>query len=180
MSLTPRQRHFLAIFVSDGEYNMLSTCRDAGVLPNEALSWFQDDAFLVALRKYDGAQLAAMGYGPLRVIRDVLDIAHSDIGEIQGTASISELPRRVRTAIKKAKFKAMVIDEQLVSYVSEVEMHDKAWALKQAAEWFDVANTPEVQKHGSTAKNDGPARIAGLIVRPPLTDEEKDIEDLLS
>lgn len=180
MSLTTRQRQFLAIFVSDGEYNLLATCRDAGVLPHEAMEWFQNDAFQVALRKYDGAQLAAMGYGPLRVVRDVLDIAHSDIGEIQAVTTLAELPRRVRTAIKKAKFKSMVIDDKLITYPSEIEMHDKAWALKQAAEWFDVANSPEVQKHASTAKSDGPARIAGLIVRPPLTDDEKDMEDLIS
>lgn len=180
MSVTPLQREFLIIFVTDGEYNLLSTCQAVGLLPSQVLPWFSDDQFLSQLRKTDGAHLAAMGYGPLRVVRDVLDIAHSDIGEIQGVGSIADLPRRVRTAIKKAKFKTVVINEVPVPYVAEIEMHDKAWALKQAAEWYDVANAPEVQKQASTGAKDGPARIAGIIVRPPLTKEEKDMEDLLS
>jgi hypothetical protein len=183
MSLTAKQREFLVLFVSDGMYDLMTTCSASGVLPSEAHRWFADDAFQAAKRKYEAAQLSAMGYGPLRTMRDIHDIAHSDISEVQAVGGdLSSLPRRVRNAIKKVKFKTAVgVDGVPIVYPCEVEMHDKSWALKQLAEWYDVANTPEVAKTKETEGDDnGPKRIAGLVVRPPLTSEERDIEDILS
>ena len=182
MSLHKLQREFILMFVSDGEYDLMTTCSAVGVLPSEALGWFRSDEFQGAIRKYEGAQMAAMGYGPLRVIRDTLAIAHSDIGDIQAIGGdLSTLPRHVRVAIRKVKFKAATtMGGEVVTYPAEIEMHSKEWALKQAAEWFTVQDAPEVKKAAATDAEDGPKRIAGLIVRPPLSKDERDLEDLLS
>lgn len=180
MSLTKLQRQFLVLFVQDGEYDLLTTCQATGILPSLAMEWFATDAFQAQLRRYEGAQLAAMGYGPLRVMRDTLAIAHSDITQIQAVeGDITQLPRHVKIAIKKIKFGVVTtIDGKAMTYPKEVEMHDKAWALKQAADWYQIGETPEVQKARATSADDGPKRITGLIVRPPLTQAEKDAEDL--
>lgn len=189
MNLLPIQRRFIALFVSDGTYDLMTTCAASGVLPSKAMEWFRDDGFQAAIRRYEGAQLAAMGYGPLRVIRDTLAIAHSDItqalplgpdGEFT-VRDLSALPRDVRVTVKKVKMGVAIgTDGRAVVYPKEVEMHDKTWALKQASEWFDVSEAPEVKKAQAVKGEDGPRRISGLVVRPPLTKEEKDVEDLLS
>jgi hypothetical protein len=182
MMLSTSQRSFLAIFVTDGEFNLMSTCQAVGILPSEALAWFRDDEFQSGLRRYEHAQLQAMGYGPLRVMRDTLDIAHSDVTEaLQYASEIERAPRRVRIAIKKIKLHAIPMpDGSLQTYVKEIEMVGKEWALKQAAEWFNVAETPEVKKASQTNADDGPKRITGMVIRPPITSEEKQIEDMLS
>ena len=184
MTLTALQREFILVFVSDGEYDLLTTCNAVGVRPSEALAWFRDDKFQAAKRRYEGAQLAAMGYGPLRVVRDTLAIAHSDIRQVQAVnGDLSSLSPDVARAIKKVEFKGAYDEKsgQFVTYPSKVEMHDKSWALKQAAEWYGVAEAPEVKKATETGAEDdsGPRRISGLIVRPPLTQEERDLEDML-
>lgn len=183
MTLTTLQREFILVFVSDGAYDLLSSCNAVGVLPSEAIRWFQNDEFQAAKRRYEGAQLAAMGYGPLRVVRDVLAIAHSDIRDIQAIdGDPSSLPPDVARAIKKIEFKtAQRLDGELFTYPSKVEMHDKAWALKQAAEWYGVGEAPEVKKATETGAEDegGQRRITGLIVRPPLTKDERELEDML-
>ena len=178
--VSPIQREFIAFFVSDGEGNLMQTCAAIGIVPSLALPWFGDEGFQRELRRYEGAQLAATGYGPLRVIRDTLDIAHSDISEVLSyAADLQNAPRRVRIAVKKIKMGVAWVNEKPVPYAKEIEMVGKEWALKQAAEWYNVSEAPEVKAAQATDANDGPKRISGLVVRPPLTKEEKEIEDLL-
>lgn len=185
MTLTDQQREFLLVFLSDGEFNLMTSCNAIGVLPSKAMMWFKDDEFQAAKRSYEAAQLSALGYGPLRTMRDTLAIAHSDIRDVQAIdGDISSLPPDVARAIKKIEFKTAFNEktQQLVTYPSKVEMHDKTWALKQAADWFKVDDSPEVKRaaqSGAEHDDSGPKRISGLVVRPPLTKEERDIEDLL-
>lgn len=179
--LTVEQRRFLTLFVTDGEFNLMTTCQATGIVPSIAIVWFRDDAFQKALRQYEHAQLLAMGYGPLRVMRDTLDIAHSDISEVMAyAANLHEAPRRIRVAVKKVKMGVAVVDGRAVPYCKEIEMVGKEWALKQAAEWYNVGEAPEVKAAQATVTtDDGPKRITGLVVRPPLTKDEKEIEDML-
>ena len=183
MALTKLQREFLKVLVSDGEFDILATCNIVGCLPSEVKGWHLDDAFLAARRRYENAQLTLLGYGPLRAVRDTLAIAHSDIRQVQAIdGDLNSLPRDVAVAIKKIEFKhAEDKNGNIYTYPAKVEMHDKAWALKQAAEWFDVGEAPEVKKASETGAEDdsGPRRITGLVVRPPLTKEDRELEDML-
>ncbi len=185
MALTDQQREFLVVFLSDGEFDLLTSCKAMGILPSKATAWFKDEEFQAAKRKYEAAQLSALGYGPLRTMRDTLAIAHSDIRDVQAiNGDISSLPPDVAKAIKKIEFKTTFNEktQQFVTYPSKVEMHDKTWALKQVAEWFKVDESPEVKQAAQSGTEDddsGPKRISGLVVRPPLTKEERDVEDLL-
>lgn len=183
MKLSPEQRQFISLFVMDGEYDLQKSCLPLGVRPSEAYAWFRDPFFQQQLRAAEGVMLLAMGYGPMRVMRDTLAIAHSDISQVDAfvEGGIASAPRHVRVAIKSVKYGVAIgADGKAVPYVKELQMHDKAWALKQAGEWYSVAESPEAKAAQATKAEDGPKRISGLVVRPPLTDEEKEMEDLLS
>lgn len=181
MTLTRLQTEFIALFVMDGEYSLHSTCASLGVRPSEAHLWFRDKGFQKALRTYEHAQLRAMGYGPLRAVREMLALAHSNIGDVQAIeGDLMSLPWHVRAAIKKIEFSiAQRLDGTLYTYPKKIEMHDKFGPLKQVAEWAGVGEAPEVKEVHETGDDSGPRRITGLTVRPPLTSDDRDVEDLL-
>jgi hypothetical protein len=176
------QRQFLYLFVLDGEYDLVKTAASMGLRPTEARGWFKDQVFQAELRRAQHAKMLSMGYGSSLVMEDTLAIAHSDISAVQAIeGDLSTLPRHVRVAIKKVKFKVAtdIGSGKAVVYPAEVEMHEKSWALRQAAEWFAVKESPEAKNAQATQDDSGPKRITGLVVRPPLTYEDKEIEDLL-
>ena len=153
-----------------------------GLRPTEARLWFKITEFQAELRRCQHAKMLSMGYGSSLVMEDTLAIAHSHISTVQAVdGDLSTLPRHVRVAIKKVKFKvaADIGTGKAVVYPAEVEMHDKSWALRQAAEWFAVKESPEAKQAQATQDDNGPKRITGLVVRPPLTYEDKELEDLL-
>lgn len=175
------QRQFLYMFVLDGEYDLVKTCQALGMLPSATRGWFRDQAFQAELRRAQHAKMMSMGYGASLVMEDTLAIAHSDISSVQAIeGDLSTLPRHVRIAIKKVKFKASTdLQGRVTIYPAEVEMHEKSWALKQAGDWFGVKESPEAKAAQATTNDDGPKRITGLVVRPPLTYEDKELEDIL-
>jgi hypothetical protein len=179
--LSNSQKRFIGLFVLDGERDFVKTCAQLGIRPSEARGWFAEDGFKRKLRDAEWSVMLASGYGPMATMNDTLAIAHSDISQVACVGGdLSQLPRNVRIAIKKVRFGVAVTpDGKAVTYPKEVEMHPKEWALKQAAEWFGVAETPEAKQSQATTGEDGPKRISGLIVRPPLTREDKEIEDIL-
>lgn len=179
--ISAEQRKFIHLFVIDGEFDWVGTCRTLGFVPSQVMPWFRDDAFQAELRKYQGGVMAMMGYGPLLAMQDTLAIAHSDISQAAAYShDLASAPRHVRVAVREVEMGVAIVDGKAVPYAKKIKMHDKAWALKQAADWYSVGEAPEVKKAQATTADDGPKRIAGLIVRPPLTQDEKDIEDMLS
>jgi hypothetical protein len=182
MTLLHEQRRFIAVFVMRMDYDLEATCRFTGVRPSEARDWMTQEKFRGEVRRVEQHLLAALGFTPMRVLHDIASIAHSDIAQVQTLdGGIDHLPRHVRVGIKKIRYKTAVkMGGDLFTYPAEVEMHDKAWALKHLGEWFNLAEAPEVKAAQATTGDEGPKRISGLVVRPPLNHEEKDLEDLLS
>lgn len=190
MPLTSDQKRFAVIFAGDGEYNLRAASADVGIPPSTALKWFQDDEFKAEVRRVEYAMLAAAGYGPMMAYRDTLALAHSDITEVFPSddsgrlvvRDLASLPRRVRIAIKKIKT-GVAIDGngEVMVYPKEIEMYGKEGALRQIVELYELEKAPEVLATRAIGEADdtGPRRIAGLIVRPPLTHQEKQEEDLL-
>lgn len=178
-AVTDEQARFLMYFVLDGEYDLHITCNALGIRISHANAWFRDPKFQAELKKYNRAKLTRMGYGDLRTLEDVLAIAHSDISQVKVDADgLEGLPRRVRIAIKSVAFGVIVQpDGSSITYPKKVTMHDKAWALQRAAEWFKVE---DAVKNGGVNEDDSAKRVAGLVVRPPLTPEQAAEPDLLA
>lgn len=182
MTLSVDQKRFIHLFVLDGEYNLLTTCHAVGVLPSVAMTWFRQQEFQAAVRAAEGIILQTMGIGPLRVIRELMAIGFSNIVDVTlgEEGGLGHLPRHISAAVKSIKNGCAVgPDGKPYVYAKEIVLHDKAGALKQLAEMFNVKESPEVKAAQATQGDDGPKRITGLVVRPPLTREEKEIEDLL-
>lgn len=177
--ITEQQKTFILLFIFDAERNADHACTELGIRPSVARSWFKDTNFQKAMRDAEAFKLRIMGYSAAFVMEDTLAIAHSDIGKVQLAEgqSLEDLPRRVRIGIKSVKFKS-AIDAQgkVVTYISEVTMRDNAWALAKAAEWFEVE---KIVKNGGVMSEDDKKPIAGLIVRPPISREEAEAEELL-
>jgi hypothetical protein len=176
--ITEEQRRFLVLFVMDGEYNLQRTCNELGIRPSVATAWFRDPAFQKTLKQAQSGKLAALGYGALLTLEDTLAIAHSDISQVEvAEDGLQALPRHVRVAIKTVEFGVIVSpDGNSRVYPKKVTMHDKAWALQKAGEWFQVADQI---KNGGVQTDDGAKRIGGLVVRPPITPEQAEAEELL-
>lgn len=184
MALTYDQTTFIRSFVGDGAYSFYEACSDCGCAPSTVLKWFANAEFMTALRTAERQALQVEGFGPMRVVRELMAIAFSDVTEVRTTdGRLDELPRRVRASIRKVEFKTdqNIVTGELVPYVKKVEMYDKVPALRLLAEWYRIAESPEVKATQQVKEDDsGPRRITGLVVRPPLSIEEKEIEDLLS
>lgn len=180
--LSEDQKRFIHLFVLDGEYNLIQTCCPLGLRPSVAMTWFREQAFQTALRKAEGVVLATMGLGPLRIIREMMALATSNIVDVtlDDDGGMTHLPRHITAAVKSVKNGAMLRPSgELVVYPKEIVMHDKAGPQKYLADMLAVSEAPEVKATQATTGEDGPKRITGLVVRPPLTREDKDIEDLL-
>lgn len=184
MALTYDQKTFIRVFVGDGSYNFYEACAECGLPPSKVLKWFDSAEFLAALRAVERQSLQVEGFGPMRVVRELMAIAFSDVTEVRTTnGNLDQLPRRVRASLKKVEFKTdqNIVTGELVPYIKKVEMYDKTPALRLLAEWYRIAESPEVKATQQVTEDDNaPRRITGLVVRPPLSIEEKEIEDLLS
>lgn len=178
VAISEDQKRFVIYFVTDGEYDLSATCAATGVRASTAMQWFRQPAFQTAVKQAQSAKLTVRGYGALMTMEDTLAIAHSDISQVQhGDDGLRALPRHIRVAIKTVEFGVGIrADGSEFIYPKKVVMHDKAWALQQAAEWFTVAETV---KNGGIAADDSAKRVAGLVVRPPITKDEADGEELL-
>lgn len=129
--------------------------------------------------------LRRLGYGPMLALEDMHAIAHSDITKIitdvDGKITVealSELPRNQRIAIKSVKCGVgLDKDGQPFIYPKEIVMHDKMAALSKVAEWHNVAEHEAVK--GAQTAADGPKRITGMVVRPPVTIDVAEGEKLL-
>lgn len=177
--ITDEQKTFILLFLFDGERNADTTCAELGVRPSTARAWFKDAEFQKAMREAEAYKLRIMGYSAMFVMEDTLAIAHSDIGKVQlaDGQGLADLPRHVRIGIKSVKFKSAVdVEGKVTTYISEVTMRDNAWALQKAAEWFDVAS---LVKNGGIKSENEAKPLAGLIVRPPISREEAEAEELL-
>jgi hypothetical protein len=184
MALTPDQTQFIKRFVSEGAYDFMEACAYCGVAPSTVLRWMQDSAFLAAVRAFERNCLLIDGFGPMRVVRELMAIAFSDVTEVRTQdGMLDHLPRRVRAAIRKVEFKTdqNIVTGELKPYVRKVELYDKTQALKLLADWYAIADSPEV-KATKVIKDDenAPRRITGLVVRPPLTVEDEELERMLS
>lgn len=178
-AITDDQRTFILCFVVDGEYDLGRTCTQLGFRPSKVHAWFRDKGFQAALKQTQAAKLQAMGYGALLAMEDTLGIAHSDISQVSAGADegLSALPRHVRIAIKTVEYAiGFKANGDHFTYPKKIVMHDKSWALLKAAEWFQVA---EVVRNGGIQADDGVKRAAGLVVRPPITKEDSEAEELL-
>ena len=148
MALTYDQTTFIKRFVSDGAYDFMEACAECGVPPSRVLRWMDDGEFLAAIRTFERQCLLIDGFGPMRVVRELMAIAFSDVTEVRTTdGRLDELPRRVRAAIRKVEFKTdqNLITGELTPYVRKVEMYDKTSALKLLADWYKIAESPEVK-----------------------------------
>lgn len=176
--ITEEQKRFILLFIFDGERDADRTCTELGIRPSTARSWFRDAEFQKSMREAEAYKLRVMGYGGLFALEDTMAIAHSDISQVQATEEgLGALPRHVRIAIKSVEFALGVRSNgDTFVYPKKVTMHDKAWALQKAAEWFEVAKLVQA---GGIKSQDEAKPIAGLIVRPPITREEAEAEELL-
>lgn len=190
MMISEKQQLFILAFLYDANLDFNQACVTVGVLPSVARLWFASDAFLKAKETAHKQKLALLGYGPLLAIEDTLAIAHSDITRIQQMDAdgrivlrdLADLPRRDRIAIDYIEYGVAFrkdgdgLDQPYI-YPKKIKMKDKAWAMQRVAEWYDVANHEFFRT--STNIDEGPKRIAGLVVRPPLTIDEWEGEKLL-
>lgn len=178
-TITEEQRRFVLLFITDGERDLFRTCSQLAIRPSVAQTWFRDPGFQKLMKQAQAARLAYMGYDALFVMEDILSIAHSDISKVQVAQGegLDSIPRHVRVAIKTVEFAIGIrADGSDFIYPKKIVMHDKAWALQKAAEWHNVA---EMVRNGGVQAEDGPKRIAGLVVRPPITKDEAEGEELL-
>jgi hypothetical protein len=187
--LSDTQKRFILMFVEDGDFNFGVTCNRLGIRQSEAMRWFNDSEFQDAKEKAHQMLLRRMGYGQLLAMQDTLAVAHSDITQILGITDdgmkiqdLEALPRRLRVAIKSIECGvAFTVDAKgepkTVVYPKKITMHDKLAALAKVSEWFDVAGSEAAK--GKAASEDGPKRISGLVVRPPITEDEAEGEKLL-
>lgn len=178
-TVTEEQRRFILLFITDCERDLFRTCSQLAIRPSVAQSWFRDQGFQKVMKQAQAMRLATMGYDALFVMEDILSIAHSDIAKVQVAQGegLDSIPRHVRIAIKTVEFGLGVkADGETFIYPKKIVMHDKAWALQQAAEWHNVA---EMVRNGGVQPDDGPKRLAGLVVRPPITKDEAEGEELL-
>jgi hypothetical protein len=178
-ALTDLQTRFLMVFVLDGEFDLHKTCRLVGATPRIAHGWFSDPDFQAMKNKIHRQKLAAMGFGPLRVLEDMHFLAHSDISQVTVTddSGLEGLPRHARVAIKSAEF-AIAWDDKgnAKPYLKKVTMHDKTGPLKELAEMY---NLPDLVRNGGSAAQDVARRAGGLVVRPPITEEDVSAEEML-
>lgn len=180
------QQLFILCFIGDGDYDFNASCTSLGIRPSEAAPWFGDKDFHKSLKQAQMAKLARLGYGPMLVIEDTLGIAHSDITKIMDhddsgltVQALNELPRAQRVAIKSVEFGvAMPLDGTPYVYPKKITMHDKMAALAKAAEWYQV-DQHEGVKEGEIIKDEGPKRISGLVVRPPVSQDVAEGEKML-
>jgi hypothetical protein len=178
-AITEEQRRFILLFITDGERDLFRTCSQLAIRPSVAQSWFREQGFQKTLKQAQAMKLATMGYDALFVMEDILAIAHSDIAKVQVVQGegLDSIPRHVRVAVKTVEFGIGVkADGEVFTYPKKIVMHDKAWALQKVAEWHDVA---AMVRNGGVQPDDGPKRLAGLVVRPPITKDEADGEELL-
>jgi hypothetical protein len=178
MALTPVQNNFLWLFVTAGNFDLVETSRQLGILTTDAMRWFLDPEFNKGLGQAQRLRFTLLGVNPYRTVAELSAIAYSNITDLvrideAGSFCVrpfNEVPERVLLAVQSVKLKRTSNgsrDNPVFEDVIEIKMHDKCKALTALAEIQGVKSL----ELGVASTDTGPRRVAGLMVTPPRTAE---------